>query len=59
MGIMFNSGQDCTAGSRLYVQETVYDTFMSILVSKAKQHVVGDGFDEKSAGGPIVRVLLP
>jgi aldehyde dehydrogenase (NAD+) len=54
-GICYNSGQDCTAGSRLYVQDTVYDKFVELLVSKAKQQVIGDGLDDKSAGGPLVR----
>ncbi len=28
LGILFNQGQDCTAGSRLFVQESIYDTFV-------------------------------
>ena len=54
LGILYNTGQDCTAGSRLYVQDTIYDKFVSLLVSKAKELVIGDGFDEKSGGGPVV-----
>ncbi|OSX60595.1 hypothetical protein POSPLADRAFT_1147983 [Postia placenta MAD-698-R-SB12] len=54
LGILYNTGQDCTAGSRLFVQESIYDKFMSILVAKAQELVVGDGFDEKSGGGPVV-----
>ncbi|OJA16986.1 hypothetical protein AZE42_00575 [Rhizopogon vesiculosus] len=54
LGILYNTGQDCTAGSRLYVQDTVYDKFISLLVPKAKELVIGDGFDEKSGGGPVV-----
>lgn len=54
LGILYNTGQDCTAGSRLYVQDTIYDKFVSLLVSKAKELVIGDGFDEKSGGGPLV-----
>ena len=54
MGIMYNSGQDCTAGSRLYVQDTIFEKFMDLLTTKAKQQVVGDGFDEKTSGGPVV-----
>lgn len=58
MAIMYNSGQDCTAGSRLYVQDTVYEKFLDLLTSKAKQQalLVKDGFDETSAGGPVVRL---
>ena len=54
LGILYNTGQDCTAGSRLYVQETIYDKFVALLVEKAAQLVIGDGFDEKSGGGPVV-----
>ncbi|KZT13160.1 NAD-aldehyde dehydrogenase [Laetiporus sulphureus 93-53] len=54
LGILYNSGQDCTAGSRLFVQETIYDKFMSILVAKFKELVVGDGLDEDVTGGPVV-----
>ena len=58
LGILYNTGQDCTAGSRLYVQDTIYDKFVTTLVAKAKELVIGDGFDEKSGGGPLV-CLLP
>ncbi|KAG5644070.1 hypothetical protein DXG03_009160 [Asterophora parasitica] len=54
LGICYNSGQDCTAGSRVYVQNSVYDKFIGLLVSKVKAQVVGDGLDEKSGGGPVV-----
>ncbi|KIJ70182.1 hypothetical protein HYDPIDRAFT_104857 [Hydnomerulius pinastri MD-312] len=54
LGILYNTGQDCTAGSRLYVQDSIYDKFVALLVTKAKELVIGDGFDEKSGGGPVV-----
>ncbi|KAF8076295.1 aldehyde dehydrogenase domain-containing protein [Lyophyllum atratum] len=54
LGICYNSGQDCTAGSRVYVQDSVYDEFLSLLVSKVKDQVIGDGLDDKSGGGPVV-----
>jgi len=54
LGILYNTGQDCTAGSRLYVQDTIYDEFVTVLATKAKQLTIGDGFDEKSGGGPVV-----
>lgn len=54
LGICYNTGQDCTAGSRVYVQESVYDKFIDLLVAKVKATVIGDGFDEKSTGGPVV-----
>jgi len=54
MGIVYNTGEDCTAGSRLFVQDTVYDKFMGILVEKFNQAVIGDGFDERSVAGPVI-----
>jgi acyl-CoA reductase-like NAD-dependent aldehyde dehydrogenase len=54
LGILYNTGQDCTAGSRVYVQDTIYDKFVTTLAAKAKELVIGDGFDEKSGGGPLV-----
>lgn len=54
MGILFNTGQDCCAGSRVYVQDTIYEKFIPILVEKTKALFVGDGFDEKSGCGPLV-----
>lgn len=36
------------------MQDTVYDKFVALLVQKAKELVIGDGFDEKSGGGPVV-----
>ena len=59
LGILYNTGQDCTAGSRLYVQDTIYDKFVTTLAAKAKELVIGDGFDEKSGGGPLVCTSSP
>ena len=58
LGICYNSGQDCTAGSRVYVQETIYDKFLDLLVQKVKAQTIGDGFDEESGGGPLVRAVF-
>ncbi|KAF9569015.1 aldehyde dehydrogenase [Agrocybe pediades] len=54
LGICYNSGQDCTAGSRVYVQESIYEKFLDMLVSKVKAQVVGDGLDDQTGGGPVV-----
>ena len=32
-----NCGQDCTAATRLYVQENIYDKFMKMVVERAKK----------------------
>ncbi|KAF8971916.1 aldehyde dehydrogenase domain-containing protein [Flammula alnicola] len=54
VGMSFNSGQDCIAGSRLYVQDTIYDKFLELLVAEVKKQVMGDGLDEETAGGPLI-----
>ncbi|KAJ7667933.1 NAD-aldehyde dehydrogenase [Mycena polygramma] len=54
LGICYNSGQDCTAGSRIYVQESIHDKFVGLLVSKVKELVFGNGLDAQSHGGPVV-----
>ena len=30
LGILYNTGQDCTAGSRLFVQDTIYERFIEV-----------------------------
>ncbi|KAJ3723071.1 NAD-aldehyde dehydrogenase [Lentinula raphanica] len=45
LGICYNTGQDCTAGSRIYVQDSVYDKFIDILVSTVKETVSKAQFD--------------
>ena len=57
LGIFFNIGQDCTAGSRVYVQDTVYDKFMGLLLKTANELVVSNGFNEKASAGPVVSAI--
>ncbi|HLO84728.1 MAG TPA: aldehyde dehydrogenase family protein [Nostocaceae cyanobacterium] len=52
--IFFNQGQCCCAGSRLFVEETIYDEFVARSVERAKKRVVGDPFDENTNQGPQV-----
>jgi aldehyde dehydrogenase (NAD+) len=40
-GIIQNTGQTCTAGSRLLVQQSIYDTFVALVAEKFKQVRVG------------------
>ena len=53
-GIFFNQGQTCTAGSRLYVHDDIYDDVMSALVDHARRIVVGPGHDLATQMGPLV-----
>jgi len=52
--IFFNQGQTCTAGSRLYVHEDVYDEVLSSLIDIARRIVVGPGTDPNTQMGPLV-----
>ncbi|HEX6519353.1 MAG TPA: aldehyde dehydrogenase family protein [Streptosporangiaceae bacterium] len=51
--IFFNQGQTCTAGSRLYVHERIYDEVIGALVSRAQRIVVGPGTDPATEMGPL------
>ncbi|KAI8060545.1 aldehyde dehydrogenase domain-containing protein [Gongronella butleri] len=53
-GIFYNQGQICTAGSRIYVQEGVYDQFVSGLRAMATMGKSGDPFDMKTMHGPVI-----
>ncbi|WP_118135510.1 aldehyde dehydrogenase [Oceanicella sp. SM1341] len=47
------SGQSCAAGSRLLLQEGIYDTVVERLVARAKEIVVGDPMAEDTHMGPL------
>ena len=51
-GLFFNQGQCCCAGSRLFVEEKIYDEFVDRLLKKAKTQKVGDPFDPETTQGP-------
>ncbi|MDB5057492.1 MAG: aldehyde dehydrogenase family protein [Chloroflexi bacterium] len=53
-GIFYNMGQDCTAGSRVFVQESVYDRVASFIADFARKQKVGNGLDESTDIGPLV-----
>lgn len=53
-GLFFNQGQCCCAGSRIFVQENVYDEFVERSVEAAKKIRVGDPFDGRTDQGPQV-----
>ncbi|XP_042242389.1 aldehyde dehydrogenase, mitochondrial-like isoform X2 [Homarus americanus] len=49
-----NHGQNCCAGSRTFVHESIYDEFVKRAVKLAEERPVGDPFDEKTLLGPLV-----
>lgn len=51
LGILFNQGQVCCAGSRIFVQEGIYDKFVDALKNKFETVRVGDILDENTQMG--------
>ncbi|KAL8296658.1 hypothetical protein RB597_005978 [Gaeumannomyces tritici] len=56
-GIYFNHGQCCCAGSRVYVQEDIYDKFVAAFKARAEKNAVGDPFKDDTFQGPQVSQL--
>ena len=46
LGILFNQGQVCSAGSRIFVQESIYDEFVEKLVKEFEKVKVGKPWDD-------------
>ncbi|XP_055755610.1 retinal dehydrogenase 2-like [Salvelinus fontinalis] len=51
-GVFFNAGQCCTAGSRIFVEEPIYEEFVRRSVERAKRRTVGSPFDPTTEQGP-------
>jgi aldehyde dehydrogenase (NAD+) len=54
VGLFFNQGQCCCAGSRLFVQDKVHDEFVNRMVARTRKQKVGDPFDTQTTQGPQV-----
>ena len=52
--VFLHSGQVCSAGARLLVQDTVYDEFVAQVAMRADRIRLGSGLDEASQCGPLV-----
>ena len=53
-GIFFNKGEVCTAGSRLFLEESLHDAFLDRLQTHTTKLVQGDPLDPKTRLGPQV-----
>ena len=51
LGILFNQGQVCCAGSRIFVQEGIYDEFIEKLVKKFENIKIGNPLDPSTVMG--------
>mmetsp|Transcript_17901 Transcript_17901/g.20455 ORF Transcript_17901/g.20455 Transcript_17901/m.20455 type:complete len:489 (-) Transcript_17901:228-1694(-) len=52
-GIFFNMGQVCTASSRIFVPDSMYDVFVDKMKANAEARTMGAGCDDKDQG-PLV-----
>lgn len=51
---IINSGQDCTAAARIYVQDKVYETFIGLAIEHAKEIKLGDPKNKNTTLGPLI-----
>jgi aldehyde dehydrogenase (NAD+) len=56
-GVFWNHGQACCAGTRIFVQEGIYDEFLKRFTERAKNIKIGDPFQEDTKQGPQVSQL--
>ncbi len=49
----FNAGQDCTAATRVIVQEEVYEEFVALLAAQAKDNIATGAPNENVLYGPV------
>ncbi|QPI42770.1 MULTISPECIES: NAD-dependent succinate-semialdehyde dehydrogenase [Pectobacterium] len=49
-----NAGQVCVSANRFYIQDGVYDEFVSLLAKEVKKLKVGNGMDDGVVLGPLI-----
>ncbi|WP_268747695.1 aldehyde dehydrogenase family protein [Cohnella kolymensis] len=54
MGAFINSGQDCTAATRAYVEASVYDEFVAMLAERVQRIRVGLPLDRSTEMGSLI-----
>jgi aldehyde dehydrogenase (NAD+) len=54
LGLFVNQGQSCCAGSRVFVEEKIYDEFVEKSIARARKRRVGDPLDPLTDQGPQV-----
>jgi phenylacetaldehyde dehydrogenase len=52
--IFYNHGQCCSAGSRLYVEKSIFDRVVEGVARNAKEIKIGSGLDPATEMGPLV-----
>lgn len=56
-GLFFNQGQCCIAGTRAFIQDTIYDKFVELSVKRAMTKKVGSPWEDGNEQGPQVILL--
>ncbi|MEU3463479.1 aldehyde dehydrogenase family protein [Streptomyces sp. NPDC006733] len=54
MAVFLHSGQVCSAGARLLVQDELHDRFVDEVVRRAREIRLGGPFDEDARTGPLI-----
>jgi aldehyde dehydrogenase (NAD+) len=54
LGLFVNQGQSCCAGSRVFVEQSIYDEFVEKSIARARKRRVGDPLDPLTDQGPQV-----
>jgi betaine-aldehyde dehydrogenase len=54
VAVFGNAGQDCCARSRILVEKSVFDDFLSLMQPAVEGFRVGDPFDEATDMGPLI-----
>merc|ERR1712165_265031 len=50
--VFFNKGENCIAAGRIFVEETIYEEFLTKAVEETKKMKIGDPLDRSTAHGP-------
>jgi acyl-CoA reductase-like NAD-dependent aldehyde dehydrogenase len=51
-----NMGQNCCGGSRLFIEESIYESFLDLLAQKAAEIKMGNPLEPDVNFGPLGRV---
>lgn len=54
MGLFFNQGETCAAGTRILVHRSLYDQVVEALAEAAQAQVLGDPYSETTTMGPLI-----
>jgi betaine-aldehyde dehydrogenase len=54
LAVFLHSGQVCSAGARLLVEDALHDDFVAAVVERTRRIRLGNGFDEATESGPLI-----